>query len=78
MLQKPDNSPEIFLREAAAVPDVTDESFAFLPYPNIIKCSFGKLYFTTIIIQIKFLLAAVLAFYKPSGKGPLYNLLKGR
>lgn len=77
MLQKPDNSPEI-LREAAAVPDVTDESFAFPPYPNIIKCSFGKLYFTTITIQIKFLLAAALAIYKPSSKGPLYNLLKGR
>lgn len=72
MLQKPDNSLEI-LREGAAVPDVTDESFAFPPYPNVIKCSFGKFYFTTIIIQIKFLLAAALAIYKPSGKG-LYTI----
>lgn len=51
MLQKPDNSQES-MWGATAVPDFTNESFASFPYPNIIKCSFGKFYFTTTIIQI--------------------------
>lgn len=50
---------------AAAAPDFTNESFASLLGPNATLCSFGKLYFTIIIIQIKFrdvtgLLAALL------------------
>lgn len=83
MLQKPYNSQETILWRPAAVPDSTDESFVSFSCPNIIKCSFGKFYFTIIIIQIKFrnltiLLAAALAVSKPSGKRPLYNFPKGR
>ena len=47
----------------------------FFPLPNTIKCSFGKLYFTIVIIIIKMkfrsitiLLAAALAVFKSSGR----------
>lgn len=81
MLPKPDNSQ--ILWGAAAVPHFTDESFASFPYPSIIKCSFGKFYFTKLIIQIQFrnitiLHAAALAIYKPSVKRPLYNFPKAK
>lgn len=51
---KPDTSQETGMWGAAAAPDFTNESFASLLGPNATRCSFGKLYFTIIIIQIKF------------------------